>query len=387
MDETAESTTQMDLTLDLRHRRILRELWHEGSLSRWELHRRLDLRPNDVGNLIGALIKMGLVRECPAKPSTGGRPRVPVEIDPVSRCVLGVAISPGKVEACRVSLLGKAIGEPMSETVNSSSRMISAARNLVRQMVDDNTLFVGLSVTGFVDPSAKLILLSSAVPESKASSLTPVYEAAGNRLVFLENDMHAMAARWMLTRRPPAVEDVVLASIGDGRLGAALLIDGKPNQGCAIGANELGHVRFPADTEMCYCGHMGCMERICSSEYLASLGGPITGNLLERASRMDSKDKAMQTVLSHVAMGLSNTVNFVRPNRLVLAGDLLDCQAFHDALVESVRAALLPQIADHVQIDVWEKPLSVQPAETAAWLALASMYCEGWTEPRVTMTQ
>lgn len=384
MDESAEAAERTDLALDIRQRRILRELWYEGSLSRWELHRRLDLRPNDVGNIIASLIRLGFVRECPAKPSTGGRPRVPVEIDPVSRSVLGLAISPGKVEACRMSLMGQPVGQPVCEAVNSSGKMINAAKNLVRQLADDNTLYVGLSVTGFVDPSAKLILLSSSVPESRTVSLGPVYEAAGNRLVFLENDMHAMAAQWMLTRRPPTVEDMVLVLINDGRLGAAMLIDGKPNQGCAIGANELGHVRFPADTEKCYCGHVGCMERICSSEYLSKLGGPVSGTLLDRAGKMDAKDKVLGAVLSHVAMGLSNTVNFVRPNRLVLAGDLMECKAFHASLVDSIRAALLPQIADHVQVDVWEKPLA-QPAETAAWLALASMYCEGWTEPRVTM--
>ncbi|HOF17766.1 MAG TPA: ROK family protein [Phycisphaerae bacterium] len=360
------------------HRRVLRRLWREGGMSRLELSRRIALRPNDAGRLAGALLAMGVLREGPAKPSTGGRPRVPLEIDPERRHVLGLAVEPGMVAARRVSLLGEPAGEPCELPANDAAQVVAATRRHLRRLADDQTLLIGMSVTGFVDPDARKILLSSALPDSPAVSLAPVYQAAGPLPVLLENDMHALAARWVMTRGAAAAEDVVLALLGDGRVGAAMLIGGRPNRGCAIGANELGHVRFFADTERCYCGHKGCLERICSSRFLRGLDRRNRAGLIARARRMDASDRALRVVLDHLGMGLANVVNFVRPSRLVLAGPLSACAEFRAALAESMRGSLLPLLADRVIVEAWDPPLAADPAETAAWLALASLYCEEW---------
>ena len=103
--------------------------------------------------------------------------------------------------------------------------------------------------------------------------------------MILENNMHALAAWWSLIHQADIDEDVLLVSIGDGQMGAALLIEGKPNRGCAIGANELGHMRFFVDTEICYCGHPGCLERVCSTEFLRRRGVS-SGTLFEHALEM-----------------------------------------------------------------------------------------------------
>ena len=98
--------------------------------------------------------------------------------------------------------------------------------------------------------------------------MEPLYEMAGDRPLVLENNMHALAAWWLLMHQAESDEDVLLVSIMDGQMGAALLIDGRPNRGCATGANEIGHMRFFVDTETCYCGHPGCLERVVSTEFM-----------------------------------------------------------------------------------------------------------------------
>src|SRR5439155_19426144 len=92
--------------LEPRQREIVRTLWEQGRLSRWELHEKTGLTPNNVGSVAEALLKMGVLREGTAEPSGAGRPRVPLEIDPSRRHVVGLAIGPGRVEACRVGLRG-----------------------------------------------------------------------------------------------------------------------------------------------------------------------------------------------------------------------------------------------------------------------------------------
>src|SRR5256885_5638633 len=90
--------------LDARQREILRLLWGGGRMSRWELHRQTGVNPNAVGVDVAGLLKDGLIRECQSEVAGPGRPRIPLEIDPTVRHVVGLAFSPGQVEIGRLSL-------------------------------------------------------------------------------------------------------------------------------------------------------------------------------------------------------------------------------------------------------------------------------------------
>src|SRR5260221_13354564 len=126
--------------LEPRQREVVRTLWDQGKLSRWELHERTGLTPNNVGSVADALLKQGVVRECMPEPSGAGRPRVPLEIDPSRRHVIGVAIGPGKVEACRVGLRGHPIGSALAKTVDDPAKVISAAASVLKKLIADETM-------------------------------------------------------------------------------------------------------------------------------------------------------------------------------------------------------------------------------------------------------
>src|SRR2546430_3314466 len=102
--------------LDARQQEILRLLWSSGRMSRWELHRQTGVNPNAVGVDVGALLNQGFIRECQSEAAGPGRPRIPLEIDPTVRHVVGLAVSPGKVEAGRLSLKGNLLGRPLSRS-------------------------------------------------------------------------------------------------------------------------------------------------------------------------------------------------------------------------------------------------------------------------------
>ena len=82
-------------------------------------------------------------------------------------------------------------------------------------------------------------------------------------------------------------------------------------------------------------------------------------------------------MLKYIAMGIANAINFVRPDRLVLVSPLMRYAPFADALQRAIRSLVLIELADRVRIDLWDQP-AARSAETAGWLALASLYCEGW---------
>lgn len=360
--------------IGIRQREALRVLWREGRLSRWELHERTGVNPNAVGLDVADLLNRGIVRECASTPQRPGRPRVPLEIDPARRHVVGISLGPHRAEAGRLNLRGEVMGTHSAKDVDDPDKVVAAARRLCQELVDDRTLAIGLSTTGWVDQ--KKHSFSAMLPGRRPVSLEPIYQAAGDVPILLENDMHALGARWLLTHEAEADEDVLLVYVDEGRLGAAILIDGHPNRGSASGANEMGHTRFFVETDPCYCGHTGCLERICSTPFLRRQGAK-TGTLLERARDFDGADAPLATVIDYLAMALANAVNFIRPNRLVLISELTGCPAFCDELTRIFRSRLLVETLEHLRLDLWDQA-ATQSAESAGWLALASLFREGW---------
>lgn len=360
-----------------RRRRILLAIWRAGEASQSSLHARTGIRPNTLGGDLKALAAAGLLRPKATRARGRGRPSVPFEIDPSRRTVIGVALKRGQVEVGKLDLLGSYIGAPQSRAVATAAQMLSAAGHLVRSQVDGSVLAVGISTPGFVDLQARSILFHPGFRTRGPVSLVPLCKLAGRRSVILENDMHALAARWLLTQKAEQNADILLVHFDDGEMGAALLVDGRPNRGCATGANELGHSRFPVRTDPCFCGHSGCLERICSTGFLRMQRAG-KGTLHARAEAYTAgRDKALDEIVRYLALGIGNAVNFTRVQRLVLVSSLLRHPHFLEALLAGLRAQLMEAIAGRIDVEVWDQPV-LRLAETAGWLALAGLLLPGW---------
>jgi len=363
--------------INMRQRTALRLLWRAGRLSRSDLHEKTGVNPNAIGTDIIGLLKEEIVRECQPSPDRRGRPRVPLEIDAGRRQVLGLAMSGPHVEVARLNLRGDLIGKVVGIDAADPEQAVAEGRKILASMLTDRVLGVGLSTTGFINQEVHSF--RSTLPGRPEISLQPLYEEIGGAIpITLENNMHALAARWMLTHEAESDEDVLLVGLDDGQLGAAILVEGRPNKGSESGSNELGHTRFFVETETCYCGHSGCIERIFSTPYVQRFGG--AGTLYERAALMDPADAGLMSALDHLGMSISNAVNFLRPHRLVVTSELGRYPAFTDYLKTLVQRRLLTELAQHLRIDFWHQP-TTRSAETAGWLALATIYREGWTRP------
>ncbi|MGC4006635.1 MAG: ROK family protein [Pirellulales bacterium] len=367
------------MLLDLRQRELLRFIWRENRLSRWELHERTGVNPNAIGIEAAYLLQLGILREGAPESVGQGRPRTPLEIDTATRHILGVSLGPGQVEIAKLNLRGQLLGKTTQQSVETPAEAIAVAQRFIKQNIKEQTLAVGISSPGFLDAEKKAILFSSVTRTAQPLQIDGLYQAAGGKPIVFENDMHALAVRWLLTHLAEEHEDVLLAFLGDGRLGAAMLVEGRPNRGCLIGANELGHTRFPIETDPCYCGQIGCLERICSTAFLQRLNPEYSkdATIFERTARSADDDHAIQRLSQLLAMGLSNSVNFMRPNRLVIVSELTRYAGFSDALLRLIRGGLLFELVNHVRIDLWDQPGAVS-AESAGWLALAGLFQEGW---------
>jgi len=361
--------------------RILRLLRGEGPLSRSQLHERTAMRPNTIGEHVAELIDRGLVREEAAQSRGPGRPRVPLTIDAATRHVVGVAIRPGHVEACRMNLRGQPIGRLHTRDVGPSTEPIGVVREMLSTLLAEPTLLAGLSTTGLVDTQARRILLSSALPQQHFASLDSLFEVVGDKPIIIENDMHALAARWLQEHHRRLDEDVLLVYLDDGQLGAALLVRGEPNWGCLVGGNELGHMRLPIDTDLCYCGHTGCLERICSSAFVQRHTPPSEPprSLADHIRHYDGTQPGIGRMIDLLATGLASTANFIRPHRMVLVSRFSRHGPFMEALLLTVRSRIIGALADRVSLHCVDQT-ATGAGEAAGWLALAAVYYPNWTK-------
>ncbi|MEX0774169.1 MAG: ROK family protein [Phycisphaeraceae bacterium] len=365
------------LPINPRQRQLLGTIWRSGPLSRVELHRRTGIRPNTVCDDASALIAAGLLREAPVQSRGQGRPRQPLDIDPDRRRVLGLAIRDDAIELGSLRLTGQPAAPLQRQPVDDPAHLVSTACRLLRAHAGDDALAIGVSAPGFIDAQQGRVLTSVAWPNHKPVSLARLVNAASAWPVVMENDMHALAVRWLLEGRADTHEDVLLVYLDDGQLGAALLVNGRPNRGCVTAANELGHTRLLVQTPLCYCGQRGCIERIVSTPFLGTRTPGAPQDLLARATAMDGDDAAVLAVAEYLALTLANAVTFTRVNRLVLAGPLVHATRFLETVQQAIEAQLMPELRSRVSIERWVMQAQ-EHGHNAAWLAMASLYCEGW---------
>ena len=372
------------MRLNPRHHQLLQTVRERQPLSRRDLHLHLSLRPNTIGELVEELIDGGLICEGLPEPAGRGRPQVPLRIDLERRCAVGIAVQPNTIHVSQLDLLGNARAPAMQYNRGGKTKLQSDLTRTIEQLKKlpgegKDITAIGITVPGLIDPDGGRITSSAASTRTSRinlSSWTTDHDDYLNEQpgIVIDNDMHAIAAQWLLTQRINAAEDTLLIYLNDGAVGAALLIDGRPNRGCVLGGNELGHMRFNVDTERCYCGHTGCLERICSSAFLHRHGD--SRDLLRAANDLDAPP--MTDICRYLSMGLANCINFIRPHRVHVISPLTDCSSFRDAINAQVKSQTLAALAGHVTLE-WSTPPEDEFAQAAGWLALTSIYMGNWS--------
>ena len=378
-----------------------------SSTSRAGLAKALGARPNSVGDAVAGLLERGVLESTPpevgadAAGTSGvsggelpgllgagvGRPGVLLRIAAGGRVggrtVLGVAVQGAQAQVRAVNLSGRSVG-PVWRGLREEAAAAVEAMLTEGKLPGAGALPVlglGVALPGLVEVE------SSA--DANHGLLAGLKASCSGLPVVVDNDGHALAARWWLTQgvaraaagEEGVSEDVLLIRLGDGVLGASVLIGGRPNRGCVIGGNELGHTRLAVETPRCFCGQRGCLERIASTAFLHSRGASTVRTLAELCSAYaggtGGDDRAVSVMVDLLGMGISNAVQLLRPHRVVVVSELSRFAGFYGALMEATRGRLLPALARRVVFEVWDEPLS-SPAESAAHLALAAVYDAAW---------
>ena len=358
--------------MDSSSKDIISTLFRHGPMGRRELHQRTGLHPNTVGRLATRLLEAKVIRSLGTHRRGRGRPKEPLELDPQSRSILGIALRPGSVQILRLNLLGHWLEEPRESPVGEPGRLICVASSLVRRNRVPGLLALGLSIPGFVDPEHQRILFSAAAPTNQPIDLTPIFKLAGDLPLVMDNDLHAVGAQWQLQQETDSKQDVLLVTLADGAVGSSMMIQGQANPGCILAGNELGHMRLNVKTPRCYCGGIGCLERVFSSAFLHEHHGPHDRTLAQCLHPYQKHFPAVKEITDLTGTALANVVNLIRPHQLILAGQAAGWAEFHEPLISAIQKELLPELNKRVHIAWWNDSGDCA-AEAAGWLALRSI--------------
>jgi predicted NBD/HSP70 family sugar kinase len=352
-------------TRDLRrHNRsaLLSRLYLDGPGSRLELMRASGLSSATVSNVISDLISDGMVAEAGSVDSDGGRPRTLLQVRPDIGHVVGVDIGETHVQVglfdCVLNTLGTAT-YPIAGTDLDPEQVAQLVIKGIKAVTADidpaSLLGVGVGVPGAVQSDGLVHAPTfqwSGVP--LASMLDPSVDAP----LYVDNCARTLGQAEMWRGAGRDSSRAVIALLGVG-VGAAVATGADSYRSATSTTSEWGHTVIQVGGASCRCGSRGCLEAYVGAEaILDRYGKPFTAPDTESkmAELVTSADgaAAIAETAEYLGIGISNLVNMLNPDRVVLSGwvSAVLGPAILPAVRDAVKRHALPYLFAQTEIEL-----------------------------------
>ncbi|WP_369174600.1 ROK family protein [Streptomyces sp. R28] len=327
---------------------VLRRLYFDGPLSRFELGPATGLSSGSVSNVVAELIADGLVEEAGSVDSDGGRPRILLRVAPGSGHMIGVDVGETRV---RTGLFDLTLTElaraerPLAPQRYDVEGIVRHVRDGITEVLagagiaPERLLGVGIGVPGIIEHTPRLGALVhgqtigwDAVPLEQL--LRDGSELPGAVPYFIDNGARTLgqAEMWFGGGRGARSAVVVLFGSGVG----ACLVAPEAEDGRAV---EWGHLTVRVRGRRCRCGALGCLEAYAGAEALLERWREEGGSVPEGADEETAlaamlagafppdggaADPVALAVLEetaeYVGAGLSDLINLFQPERILIGG-------------------------------------------------------------------
>lgn len=246
---------------------ILDAIRAAGTISRVGISKVTGLTGATVSNAVRKLIDDDLVVEIGRAESTGGKPRVLLELNPSARFAVGVHLDHGSITYVLANLAGSQVArmsragaggdtpETVVDRIAKEIHLLIESAGIERERV----LGIGLVSPGPLTSRAGMHLTPPFMRSWADFPLdTRLSEATGYGVI-LENDATASAIGEYWSGGTDG-EGTFAALYMETGLGAGLLIGGSPYRGASSNAGEIGHTSADINGPQCWCGMHGCIE-------------------------------------------------------------------------------------------------------------------------------
>ena len=190
--------------------------------------------------------------------------------------------------------------------------------------------FIGFGTPGAIDPRTHLLKNSNTTCLNGKPLHLDIENALGIP-VKLANDANCFAlAETLMGAVPDSAPDseVVFGVIMGTGVGGGLIVHGKPVTGLHGIAGEWGHNFLDASGGMCYCGKIGCVERVISGSALQQFYQKRSGFNhklkhivdLARLGKDKTATETLERLIHFFGMGISVVINIIDPDVIILGG-------------------------------------------------------------------
>src|SRR5262252_9471603 len=224
----------------------------------------------------------------------------------------------------------------------------------VRDAVDEADLSlkqvagVGIGAPGAVDFDSGTVIFAPNMESWKDVTLKKDLEKQLGIPVFVENDANIAVLGVHVAELKAKPKSVVGIFVGTG-IGGGLVVNGELYSGFNHTAGEIGHMVIDVNGPKCGCGNRGCFEALASrtaifqrikagikdgektlpTEMLGDGFEDLRSGDLRKAIRRGDKfvSKIVEQVAEYVGIGVSNLVNILGPEVVVLGGGVMEALA------------------------------------------------------------
>ncbi|MGA3218474.1 MAG: ROK family transcriptional regulator [Acidimicrobiales bacterium] len=240
-------------------------------ISRVEIAQQTGLTAQTVSVIVRRLIDRGIVQESGSLPSTGGKPRKTLRINPTAANAVGIHFDPLVVSIVVVDMMGQALAhwrQDISPGLDPEALIAQAAQAALSLLSDlgiarEQLLGVGAACPGPIDQRQGFV---TSPPRRDRWTEVPIKRFLEQHIgfeVIIDNDANAAAIgeRWYGHGR--ATSDFAFLYMGTG-IGGGLFLSNHIYRGVSLNAGEFGHIVVEPNGAPCYCGNRGCLEAMCS---------------------------------------------------------------------------------------------------------------------------
>ncbi|MDC3054533.1 ROK family protein [Cytophagia bacterium] len=212
------------------------------------------------------------------------------------------------------------------QVLNNIKLLVEYIENKINHKFDK----LGIGTPGTIDPETGLLKNSN----SQCLNGKPIQKDLSDtldKIILIQNDANCFALAETLLGsvkdQYPNAKNVFGIIMGTG-VGGGVIINGKTVYGSQGIGGEWGHTIVNDSGDECYCGKRGCVETVISGRALQTYYSNISGRKLkfeEIYALRDSDKYAKETfdrLIIHFGKGLSNVVNILDPEVIVLGGGL-----------------------------------------------------------------
>lgn len=356
--------------LNLTDYQILERVMKNPKVSRTDLANQLELTPTAISKAIKKLIGQGIIIENEYLRSTGGRPRMTLNVNKEYKKIIGINLGVGFMNIVVSHLDGEIIQIRQRKfAFKTQEKVLELLYEGISEVIEKfgvkSIIGMGLATHGLVDRKKGTVIFSPHFKWKKLE-IRKELEKKFNLRVIVENDVRAMLTAEHMYGCAGNMKNFMMLYIRNG-VGSAIFLNGKIFEGSNCGAGEIGHfIVKESSTIQCRCGKFGCLETEYSEQALINKViwemeqkgqyNPKEKVTIDRIyNRSKHKEEPYYSIVKEAACEtgkvIGNILNVLDIDNVVVAGDILMTEKLYmDNFRKGVEKMLLEDFMKKIKI-------------------------------------